>query len=168
MSAKFPRKNPDIKWEVPKGRDLSNLVLTQGGVDERTKFRLIPEHLKPIAGKIQHLTRLLENEIALYDRELSKCEVVELRRIQQNERKALKDAQAERIEKARKKILKSYVGNEKILAKQTGLTKQERRAQAFQEFLKSCAESGMEIPDNIRQNVENIVNETKKKFGENF
>jgi hypothetical protein len=168
MSAKFPRTNPEIKWEVPHGRDIANLALTKGGIDPRTHFRLIPEHLKGMAGKIKHLTLLLEAEIRAYDAALSKCEVSEIRRIQADERDAKEDAQLTRIEKGRKKIIKSYRGGDKILAKQDGLTNSERKAKAFNEFLLMCQEQGMELPESIRKNIESTVEETKKKFGSNF
>lgn len=165
MSLHYPKKNPKIEWEVPKGRDISNLILSSGGVDAKTKLRLIPAHLAPLAGKIKHLTKLLEAEIRAYDAALSKCEVAELRRIIQQEKDAHKEQVDKRIEEARKRVIKTYRGIDRRLAKKDGLTNTERKAREFQKFMEFAGDA---LSEAVKEKIKSFVEDTKLKFGDHI
>ena len=94
----------------------------------------------------------------MYDKELSKCEVAEIRRIVEAEREAIHAKKQERWDKDKKKILKTYRGVDRVLSRRDGLTKPERLASEMEKFLEQF---GSDTPDEIKKKAQEFIKRVK-------
>lgn len=146
--------NPKIEFEFVRGEQIANDAICPNGMDSKTHIKYVPESLIPLSGQIRHLSKLLQAKIEEYNRQLSRIEVSEIRRIQNDHRIAESTEREKRWDKDRKKIIRGYSGMEKKIAKTTGLTKTELKVQTLKNFL---IESRNDLSEDMILNLENEI-----------